>query len=158
MLLSVSLPDPRRFQGQPIRLKLFGAEVTVQLTRLPNGATEQWVLSSAGSDYKAQTDAEIRPDGTAVTGQWRIDKCGGLPEGEVFTLVIVEGAKGYTATWVGQNDLLSNQHAREFKILTRTPISEDNVKPKDRDWVALQVREIQPSIRILESPLEPQLG
>ena len=131
----------------------------MQLQRIPNdeiGATETWVLSSFG--YEAQTDAEIGSDGRAVTGQWRLVKRGGLPEGKEFTLLIVEGAKGYTATWVGQNDLLSNQHAREFKILTRAPISEDNVEPKDRDWAALQVREIQPSIRILESPLEPQLG
>ena len=78
MTLRVLLPVGQRIEGRtfPVELPELKGKCFLQLKRAPNeesGAKERWVLSGLGSESTAQADAAINPDGSAVTGQWRLE-------------------------------------------------------------------------------------
>ena len=133
MTLRLSLPVAQRIEEQTFHVELpeLKGKRFVQLKRAPNegsGAMERWVLSGLGSEFTAQADAAINPDGSAVTEQWRL-------EDKDFTLVIVQGANDLRGFFVGQHDFV-RQCAVEVNIPTMPRNSEDHVVSTDRSWAS----------------------
>ena len=140
--LSLFLPDAGAFEGQPIRLMLSQEDVLLQPTRVPLkeiGDTEQWRLSNVESDVEARTVAAIKSDGSAVTEQWVLVKCGGVREGQDFTLVIIEGDIDVRGVFVDQAGFPSKLRARKFKIRPCPCNFGANEDSTRRSWVLVEV-------------------
>ena len=111
MTPNLVLPVGKELDGQRIRIVLPERDVSLQREWVPNGqsgAEERWTLIGVWCKFTAQADAAINPDGSAVTGQWRL-------EDKDFTLVIVQRANDLRGFFLGPHDFV-RQYAEEFNI------------------------------------------
>ena len=90
------------------------------LSQKSEASEERWVLNSVGSGFIAETVAKVKPDGIAVTGQWRLGD-------KYFTLVIVrcdDDLKGF----------LLGQKAEERNISRMPSTVKDDEVSMRRSW------------------------
>ena len=81
---------------------------------------ERWVLNGLGSEFTAEAVAAIKPDGSAVTGQWRRGD-------KYFTLVIVRRDDDLKGFFLGRN-------AEECNIPRMPSTLKDDEVSMDRSW------------------------
>ena len=126
MAVRIVLPVIHQIEGRPFAVEFpeSEGEYFVQLKRAlseeSEASEERWVLNGLGSEFTAEAVAAIKPDGSAVTGQWRLGD-------KDFTWVIVERANDFRGFFVGQ-------YAEEFNIPRMPSNLKDHEVSMDRSW------------------------
>ena len=99
--VKIVLPLVHQIEERPFPVEFPGSEgrYVVQLKRelsqKSEASEERWVLKGDGSGFIAETVAKVKPDGIAVTGQWRFGD-------KYFTLVIVRCDDDLKGFFLGQ--------------------------------------------------------
>ena len=145
------LPVGHQIKGRPFPVEFpeSEGEYFVQLKRAlseeSEASEERWVLNGVGSEFTAETVAAIKPDGSAVTGQWRLGD-------KDFTLVIVQRDDDLKGFFLGRN-------AEECNIPRMPSTLKDDEVSMDRSWATyIQYQDVPGSFQFGPCYIKYQCG
>ena len=127
--VQMGLPPVRAIEEKPCPVEFPGwkgrydVQLKRELSQKSEASEERWVLKGDGSGFIAETVAKVKPDGIAVTGQWRLGD-------KYFTLVIVRCDDSLKGFLLGQ--------AAEERNISRMPstVKDDEVSVR-YNWTTI---------------------